>query len=49
MKPLVGHQNAFLRGQCYVLQLILYWPSVVRLLTNEPDSNKQRDELHDNT
>ena len=31
-----------------VLQLILYWPSVVRLLTDQPDYNKQWDELHDN-
>ena len=48
MKPLLNHQKAFLRGHYYFLQLILYWPSVVRLLANEPDSDKQRDELHDN-
>ncbi|OCL04120.1 hypothetical protein AOQ84DRAFT_346657 [Glonium stellatum] len=48
-KPLLDHQKAFLRGQYYVLLLIIYWPSVVRLLTKELDSEiseKQREELY---
>ncbi|OCL09143.1 hypothetical protein AOQ84DRAFT_339368 [Glonium stellatum] len=43
--PLLDPQKAFLRSQYFSLRWIICWPSIMRILTKEPDDEKQHAEL----
>ncbi|KAF2191471.1 hypothetical protein K469DRAFT_746795 [Zopfia rhizophila CBS 207.26] len=42
---LLDPQRAFLRTQYFALRWVIHWPAVVRLVTKEPDSEKQQADL----